>query len=62
MRGSRTVRTVKKDRKFFGALAGGFPVQAALNASGYKRETVYNWRRDDEPFRQRWRNRQAGDG
>ena len=51
---SRTVRTIKKDGKFFDALAGGIPVQAALQASGYKRRTVYDWRRDDEPFRQQW--------
>ena len=56
MRGSRTVRSVKRDGEFFDALATGVPVQAALNVSGYKRETVYNWRRDNESFRNQWEN------
>ena len=51
---SRTVRTLKKDGNFFEALATGVPIQAALNISGYKRRTVYDWRRDDESFRQQW--------
>lgn len=51
---NRTRRTPKKDELFFAALAEGMTVIEALAASGYKRRTVYDWRRDDEAFRELW--------
>jgi len=52
--GNRTKRTIKKDDVFFEALSQGQPVRVALDASGYKRRTVYGWRSADEAFRDRW--------
>lgn len=51
---NRIKRTLKKDDKFFDALTRGLPVRAALDASGYKRRTVYEWRDGDPEFRRRW--------
>jgi hypothetical protein len=51
---NRTNRTPEKDAKFFAALSAGKTVQKALSASGYKRQTVYDWRASDEEFRRQW--------
>jgi hypothetical protein len=51
---NRTKRTLKKDDKFFDALGKGNPVEKALQASGYKRVAVYEWRAKDEEFRRKW--------
>jgi len=49
-----TSRTVKKDDRFFKALSAGATVSGAVKLAGYGRASVYEWRRDDELFAQRW--------
>jgi hypothetical protein len=51
---NRTKRTAKKDERFFSTLATGASVHVALEASGYRRRSVYEWRAADPDFAQRW--------
>lgn len=48
-------RTKRRDEKFFAVLAAGGMIRDALAASGYKRRTVYDWRKADPEFERRWR-------
>src|SRR5438105_14844033 len=50
----RAPRTVTLDDRFLDALAAGQTVSAAAQTAGYSRRAVYDRRKADPAFRQRW--------
>ncbi len=51
-----TTRTPEGDAKFFAALENGHPVRAACAMAGYARSCVYDWRKQDATFAERWKH------
>jgi len=51
---AKSTRTPEGDAKFFAALENGHPVRAACAAAGYARSCVYEWRKEDHAFAERW--------
>jgi hypothetical protein len=51
-----TTRTADGDTKFFSALENGHPVRAACAMAGYARSCVYDWRKQDPAFAERWKH------
>ena len=50
----RPTRTPEGDATFFAALENGHPVRAACDAAAYARSCVYEWRKADRDFAERW--------
>lgn len=53
---ANTTRTAEGDAKFFSALENGYPVRAACTMANYARSCVYEWRKQDPTFAERWKN------
>ena len=53
---ANTTRTAEGDAKFFAALENGHPVRAACAMAGYARSCVYDWRKQDTAFAERWKH------
>lgn len=51
-----TTRAAERDAKFFAALENGHPVRAACAMAGYARSCVYDWRKLDAAFAERWKH------
>lgn len=49
-----TARSRRRDRVFFIALENGHSIGHACTAAGYARASVYEWRRSDTDFAERW--------
>jgi hypothetical protein len=49
-----TRRAAKRDQVFFTALENGHSTNAACEAAGYARRSVYRWRERDPAFAQGW--------
>ena len=49
-----TERTPEKDARFLDELAKGLSVTGAANAAGYHRQRVYEIRKDDSEFAEKW--------
>lgn len=54
MRGSRTIRTAENEMKFLDALSLSANVTQACEVSGVARRSVYDWREEDETFKEKW--------
>jgi hypothetical protein len=50
----RATRTEGLDDRFFGTLAAGKTVTTAAKAASYSRRAVYDWRKSDQAFSDRW--------
>lgn len=53
---ANTTRSGEGDAKFFSALENGHPVRAACAMANYARSCVYDWRKQDATFAERWKN------
>lgn len=53
---ANTTRSGEGDAKFFAALENGHPVRAACAMANYARSCVYDWRKQDPTFAERWKN------
>jgi hypothetical protein len=51
---AKHTRTPDGDARFFTALENGHPVRGACEAAGYSRSSVYDWRKADREFAERW--------
>lgn len=51
---NRTIRTPEKEAAFLEALTKGLSITAAAKDAGVGRRTAYEWREEDEAFRQIW--------
>jgi mannose/cellobiose epimerase-like protein (N-acyl-D-glucosamine 2-epimerase family) len=51
---NRTKRTPQKDGKFLATLAKTADVTVSAKAAGYSRRSVYEWRENDETWRENW--------
>lgn len=51
---NRTIRTPKKEAAFLEALTKGLSITAAAKDADIGRRTAYEWRDDDDLFRQAW--------
>lgn len=53
---ANTTRKPECDAKFFAALENGHPVRAACAMADYGRSSVYDWRKQDAAFAERWKH------
>jgi transposase-like protein len=53
-RSPHTIRTSKNREAFIGALREGYSIAHAAKLTGVGRQSVYEWRRDDESFANDW--------
>lgn len=52
---NKTVRTKRKDNRFFDALARGFKVEEAAKHAGYSKRVVYLYRKQHPDFDESWK-------